>query len=202
MTGIKRATNAMETLIEDIKDKMRFGVYPDSFILDGANAALAALREKVERENAGIGWLTPILTDQLLSILPICKGCDGKTADGVCTDKCEFDRIPARKCVDRAAALIKEWAERENGCDACTGILYRQTASGKIVPALGKCCIVEPPPCFQKDGENGCAYQVPDGDDEPLEICKQCPLCYGDKMRKLAGVVVAKMETTTQGGAE
>nr|DAI25548.1 MAG TPA: hypothetical protein [Caudoviricetes sp.] len=39
------------------------------------------------------------------------------------------------------------------------------------------------PPCYQPDGD-GCAYQIygPD-DDEPIERCKACPLCYSDKMR-------------------
>lgn len=41
------------------------------------------------------------------------------------------------------------------------------------------------PPCYQPDGgDGGCAYQIygPD-DDEPIERCKACPLCYADKMR-------------------
>lgn len=39
------------------------------------------------------------------------------------------------------------------------------------------------PPCYQPDGY-GCAYQIygPD-DDEPIERCEACPLCYSDKMR-------------------
>ena len=39
------------------------------------------------------------------------------------------------------------------------------------------------PPCYKPDGD-GCAYQIygPD-DDEPIERCKACPLCYSDKMR-------------------
>ena len=41
------------------------------------------------------------------------------------------------------------------------------------------------PPCYQSDsGDDECAYQIygPD-DDEPIERCKACPLCYVDKMR-------------------
>ena len=41
------------------------------------------------------------------------------------------------------------------------------------------------PPCYQQDGGDGeCAYQIygPD-DDEPIERCKACPLCYSGKMR-------------------
>lgn len=41
------------------------------------------------------------------------------------------------------------------------------------------------PPCYQPDsGDGECAYQIygPD-DDEPIERCKACPLCYSDKMR-------------------
>ena len=40
----------------------------------------------------------------------------------------------------------------------------------------------EPPPCYQPDGD-GCAYQCYDGDDEPIDKCKECPLCYSDKHR-------------------
>ena len=41
------------------------------------------------------------------------------------------------------------------------------------------------PPCYQPDsGDGECAYQIygPD-DDDPIERCKACPLCYSDKMR-------------------
>lgn len=40
----------------------------------------------------------------------------------------------------------------------------------------------EPPPCYQPDGD-GCVYQCYDGDDEPIDKCKECPLCYSDKQR-------------------
>ena len=40
----------------------------------------------------------------------------------------------------------------------------------------------ETPPCYQPDGE-GCAYQCYDGQDEPIDKCKECPLCYSDKQR-------------------
>ncbi len=40
----------------------------------------------------------------------------------------------------------------------------------------------ELPPCYQPDGD-GCAYQCYDGDDEPIDKCKECPLCYSDKPR-------------------
>ncbi len=40
----------------------------------------------------------------------------------------------------------------------------------------------ETPPCYQPDGD-GCAYQCYDGQDEPIEKCKACPLCYSDKQR-------------------
>lgn len=42
----------------------------------------------------------------------------------------------------------------------------------------------ETPPCYQPDGD-GCAYQCYDGDDEPIDKCKECPLCYSDKQRYL-----------------
>ena len=40
----------------------------------------------------------------------------------------------------------------------------------------------EPPPCYRPDGD-GCAYQCYDGDDEPIDKCKECPLCCSDKQR-------------------
>lgn len=40
----------------------------------------------------------------------------------------------------------------------------------------------EAPPCYQPDGD-GCSYQCYDGDDEPIDKCKECPLCYSDKQR-------------------
>lgn len=40
----------------------------------------------------------------------------------------------------------------------------------------------EPPPCYRPDGD-GCAYQCYDGDGEPIDKCKECPLCYSDKQR-------------------
>lgn len=39
------------------------------------------------------------------------------------------------------------------------------------------------PACYQPDGD-GCAYQCYDGQDEPIEKCKECPLCYSDKQRR------------------
>ena len=69
-----------------------------------------------------------------------------------------------------------------NQCDECIGIMYRQTSSGKIVPC-DRFCSVKPPPCYKPDGD-GCAYQIyGDENDEPIEKCKACPLCYSDKVR-------------------
>ena len=42
----------------------------------------------------------------------------------------------------------------------------------------------ETPPCYQPDGDE-CAYQCYDGDDEPIDKCKECPLCYSDKQRHI-----------------
>ena len=41
------------------------------------------------------------------------------------------------------------------------------------------------PPCYKPDsGDGECAYQIyGSDDDEPIERCKACPLCYSDKMR-------------------
>lgn len=39
------------------------------------------------------------------------------------------------------------------------------------------------PRCYEEDISGGCRYQVNDGDDEPIDRCKRCPLCYADKQR-------------------
>lgn len=59
----------------------------------------------------------------------------------------------------------------------------------------------EAPPCYQPDGD-GCAYQCYDGDDEPIDKCKEFPLCYSDKQRHHAPPnewVSVKTPPTTQG---
>lgn len=49
-----------------------------------------------------------------------------------------------------------------------------------------------PPPCYNPDGD-GCSYQIyGDNDDEPIEKCKACPLCYSDKKRKKKSVLPMK----------
>ena len=39
------------------------------------------------------------------------------------------------------------------------------------------------PKCYSEDVGGGCRYLVPDGDDEPIDKCKRCPLCHVDKRR-------------------
>lgn len=39
------------------------------------------------------------------------------------------------------------------------------------------------PKCYSEDVGGGCRYLAPDCDDEPIDRCKKCPLCYGDKAR-------------------
>ena len=39
------------------------------------------------------------------------------------------------------------------------------------------------PKCYRPDTGGGCKYLVNDGDDEPIDKCKRCPLCYVDKQR-------------------
>ena len=59
----------------------------------------------------------------------------------------------------------------------------------------------EAPPCYQPDGD-GCSYQCYDGDDEPIDKCKECPLCYSDKQRHHAPPnewVSVETPPTTQG---
>src|SRR5574344_3144758 len=81
-------------------------------------------------------------------------------------------------------ALANRRAQPANEpCADCSGMVYRQTASGRIIPADAECAVIEPPPCYQPDND-GCAYQIyGDNDDEPIDKCKACPLCYSDKVR-------------------
>ena len=81
-------------------------------------------------------------------------------------------------------ALANRRAQPANEpCTDCSGIVYRQTNSGKIIPADQRCGAKITPPCYQPDGD-GCAYQIyGDNNDEPIERCKACPLCYSDKVR-------------------
>ena len=93
-------------------------------------------------------------------------------------------RIPE----DDAAKLRQYISARRSApenepCTNCSGIVYRQTSSGKIIPADQRCGAKITPPCYQPDGD-GCAYQIyGDNNDEPIDRCKFCPLCYSDKVR-------------------
>lgn len=76
-----------------------------------------------------------------------------------------------------------------NGDDGCTVVLKCGSYdSNEIETLLSELPTIEiappnePPPCYQPDGD-GCAYQCYDGDDEPIDKCKECPLCYSDKQR-------------------
>lgn len=78
---------------------------------------------------------------------------------------------------------ISALRQQENECVECSGIVYRQTNSGKIVPLGQRCGAKITPPCYVPDGD-GCSYQIyGDNNDEPIDRCKSCPLCQSDKVR-------------------
>lgn len=82
--------------------------------------------------------------------------------------------------------LDRRAAPENKICTDCSGIMYRQTGSGKIIPVDQRCGVKITPPCYQPDGD-GCAYQIyGDNNDEPIDRCKACPLCYSDKVRHTA----------------
>ena len=84
---------------------------------------------------------------------------------------------------DTAVDALRRAQPANEPCTDCSGIVYRQTNSGKIIPADQRCGAKITPPCYQPDGD-GCAYQIyGDNNDEPIERCKACPLCYSDKVR-------------------
>ena len=90
----------------------------------------------------------------------------------------------ANEALDMAIAALRAQRAAEKGCEQCSGIVYRQSCSGKIVPLEQRCGSKIMPPCYRADGD-GCAYQIYGEDnDEPIDCCKRCPLCYSDKIRR------------------
>lgn len=82
-----------------------------------------------------------------------------------------------------AISALRTQQKQENECAKCSGIVYRQTDSGKIIPVGQQCGAKITPPCYVPDGD-GCAYQIyGDNNDEPIDRCKSCPLCQSDKIR-------------------
>ena len=73
-------------------------------------------------------------------------------------------------------------------CEKCGALALTKSAAPQVAAnlTLRKPTITPPnetPPCYQPDGD-GCAYQCYDGQDEPIDKCKECPLCYSDKQRQ------------------
>lgn len=84
---------------------------------------------------------------------------------------------------DIAVSALRIQQKQESECANCSGIVYRQTDSGKIIPVDQRCGVKITPPCYVPDGD-GCAYQIyGDNNDEPIARCKSCPLCQSDKIR-------------------
>lgn len=87
-----------------------------------------------------------------------------------------------------AGNALRAQQAAETECAKCSGIMYRQTDSGKIIPISQRCGVKNTPPCYVPDGD-GCAYQIyGDNDDEPIDRCKSCPLCQSDKIRHQAAL--------------
>lgn len=87
------------------------------------------------------------------------------------------------QAVIMAISALRTQQKQENECAKCSGIVYRQTDSGKIIPVGQRCGAKITPPCYVPDGD-GCAYQIyGDNNDEPIDRCKSCPLCQSDKIR-------------------
>ena len=81
-------------------------------------------------------------------------------------------QVKAEIAVEKLAVII------ENG-----SVLLKDMQSGEAVKIATLTPPNAVPPCYQPDGD-GCAYQCYDGDDEPINKCKECPLCYSDKKRR------------------
>ena len=76
--------------------------------------------------------------------------------------------------------LVKETGAFSKGVNKGLNIARSAMRNPDAIPTLT--LPNETPPCYQPDGD-GCAYQCYDGDDEPIDKCKECPLCYSDKQR-------------------
>lgn len=91
--------------------------------------------------------------------------------------------IQFNQAIIMAISALRTQQKQENECAKCSGIVYRQTDSGKIIPVGQRCGAKITPPCYVPDGD-GCAYQIyGDNNDEPIDRCKSCPLCQSDKIR-------------------
>lgn len=76
--------------------------------------------------------------------------------------------------------IVKETGAFSKGVNRGLNIARSAIRNPDAIPTLTQ--PNETPPCYQPDGD-GCAYQCYDGDDEPIDKCKECPLCYSDKQR-------------------
>ena len=79
--------------------------------------------------------------------LPICEGCDGKTEDGVRTEKCEYTAehdYCSPKCTERLVAYIKEHKRLKQEITRLAEAERRERAANpKIIPTgtnMGKVC--------------------------------------------------------------
>lgn len=102
------------------------------------------------------------------------------------------DRLPEHKGEYLVAFHPCYWDRVHE--EICIGL---DTFRGKIVPLEKRCGAKITPPCYQADGD-GCAYQIyGDDNDEPIDRCKSCPLCYSDKVRYRAKQEAEKNDTLT-----
>ena len=108
---------------------------------------------------------------------------NGAWWDSLNDDMSDADKNPLFDALDMAISALRAQQEQGSGCAECSGIVYRQSASGKIVPLDQRCGAKITPPCYVPDGD-GCSYQIyGDNNDEPIDRCKSCPLCQSDKVR-------------------
>lgn len=106
-----------------------------------------------------------------------------KQLDGADIAVLNRDFFKFNQAIIMAISALRTQQKQENECTKCSGIVYRQTDSGKIIPVSQRCGAKITPPCYVPDGD-GCAYQIyGDNNDEPIDRCKSCPLCQSDKIR-------------------
>ena len=77
----------------------------------------------------------------------------GKTCEQSCMVGFGVNIDTLDEALDVAISALRQ---QENECVECSGIVYRQTNSGKIVPLGQRCGAKITPPCYVPDGD-GCS---------------------------------------------
>lgn len=105
------------------------------------------------------------------------RGCHEK---GGCNNGCIVPRVYSRLAAYEDTGLMPEQiTDLKQAWDMYGG----EIGISEILAENRELKEKRTPKCYSEDADGGCRYLVPDGDDEPIDRCKRCPLCYADKQR-------------------